>query len=532
MKKLLKVENKSCKADTEQLIKVLSGALRALEKFEPEINRLNVFPVPDGDTGTNIKLTFKAMLRLLGQDQPSSIAAAANLMRQGSLLGARGNSGVILSQIIKGLCEVIAADNSLTPPILAKALENGARAAYEVVREPVEGTILTVIRDVATAAVAARADAADDFLEKLALAARVSVENTPNLLPILRESGVVDAGGYGLAIIFAGISAAWRGEEIKAELPSADVANVELENMDYAYCTEFLMETYPTASLDDFAGRLEKLGGSTLFVGDNGLYRVHIHTDYPGKVVDMATNIGSINQVKIDNLARQSQARAEELARSAAVKKIGLMALANGSGIATVLKSLGVSVVVAGGPSANPAAADFLDAINKMSRAELILLPNNKNVVLAAEQGARLSKKRVKVVPTKSIPEAIAALLAFNSEQDLETNYKAMAAACMTVKTLAITQAVRDTKSIKKGEWLGIKGEQVAVVAPTMEGAVISLLSSAIEKNDELLTIFTGNEPLVQKNSALDFITSEFPNLEVEIIPGGQELYPLIMGLE
>ena len=441
MKKLLKVKNKSCKVDVEQLTILLDGALRALEDFEAEINRLNVFPVPDGDTGTNIKLTFKAMLDEVTRAQPVTISDAAAAMIKGSLFGARGNSGVILSQIVKGFCEVIAAANSLAVPILAEALMRGADTAFEAVREPIDGTILTVIRDVSTTAAEAECQP-DIFLEKLALAARISVDNTPNLLPVLKESGVVDAGGYGLAVIFAGISAAWSGREVKAESRGDNIVNVELEDINYAYCTEFLLEINAKSSTHDFAEQLECLGGSTLFVGDEDLYRVHIHTDEPGKVIDMATNVGSISRVEIHNLALQSRARADALAKHSSVESIGLIALVNGGGIEDVLKSLGVTITIRGGQSANPAAVDFFAAINKISASEIIILPNNKSVILAAEQGAELSDKIVRVVPTRSIPEAIAALLVFDSELDIDANYKAMAAASATVKSLAVTRAV------------------------------------------------------------------------------------------
>jgi len=508
---------------------LLEGAHGALEKAEREINRLNVFPVPDGDTGTNMRLTFASVIEGISSEAPNNYQELAAIMKKKSLLGARGNSGVILSQIIKGISEVIADCNNIDADTFADSLIKGSDTGYAAVSDPVEGTILTVIRDIARCADSSRQLEMGKFLETIANEAKRSTDMTPELLPILKESGVVDAGGFGLSMVLEGMSAAWSDREITFR--SIDVKLVEdEEDLEFGYCTEFIL-TAEDIDQEKMRSKLEPLGGSMIFVGDGDTYRVHIHSDSPGKVLDICTDIGSIGEVAIHNLAQQSQERSATLSKP--TKGIGVVAVATGGGIKDILKSLGVVAIVEGGQTLNPSAEEILKEIEEAPHDEIIVLPNNKNIILAAKQASQMSEKEVAVVPTKSIPQAISSLLFFDENADLGELTNEMNDALNSVKSLSLTRAIHDAKGVSAGDWLGLIEDEVAVVGKDPVKTLKDLLSRSISDDHEIMTMLLGSDcPTEIGKNITQLIEEEFPKLEIDLKNGGQPLYPLIIGIE
>jgi len=539
---------------TATYVSLISAAAAALKERKEEVNKLNVFPVPDGDTGTNMSLTMDVVVAETSKlPADADIKALTHAVTHGSLMGARGNSGVILSQILRGLCEGIDAAEVIDSELLAAALERAVIVAFQAVRKPVEGTILTVLRETAEAARAA-ADAGltvEEALRHTTAASFDSVRRTPELLPVLKENGVVDAGGFGLAILFEGFSAAALGTAVNiADVSSAAAPLLSVEPVDdwdddeYLYCTEFLLfgAAIDSGAVHDF---VSTLGGSELVVGAEGEYKVHVHTNEPGAVLAHMTDIGEVAEVHIHNMRRQSQDRDASLVTGGAAaskppvpnKPIGFVAVAAGAGLGAILTSLGVDVVVSGGQTMNPSTADLLDAIMAVPADKVIVLPNNKNILMAANAAASVAEKPVAVVATTAVPQAFAAMLAWDGTDDLDANAEAMLAAAEDVRSGEITTAVKDAKgkvgAIKGGQVIGISDHEIEVVGDDVESVAEQLATVLLSDGAETLTLLAGEEFSDDALAALATrIGTANPEIEVETHRGDQPLYPILMSAE
>lgn len=524
---------------------LFAASADALKQRVEEVNRLNVFPVPDGDTGTNMTLTLDAVLADLDRlSHGAGIPEICGAITHGSLMGARGNSGVILSQMLRGLCEVIASSVEITPEVVTAALERSVTVAFQAVRKPVEGTMLTVLRD---AAVAARkgADAGTElgtFLDDVVEAAFASVRRGPDLLPVLKENGVVDAGGFGLAILMEGFVAALEGHAVReyavdtAAAPLAVSSEDDWNDEEYLYCTEFLLHGAEVDSSVIEAYMAER-GGSELVVGDRETYKIHVHTDEPGAVLSWATRMGEVSDVHVNNMRRQTADRTERIKQeSVPAKHVGFVAVAAGSGMVDILKSLGADVVVSGGQTMNPSTAELLEAVTRVNASSVIILPNNRNIIMAAQQVTALADRPVIVIPTTGVPQSFAALLTYDGGSDLEEIAAEMTEAALAVRVAEITTAVKDSKgkagAIKSGQVIGIVDHEIEAVGSDIAQVTADVLKTIID-GGETLTVLAGEG---FDNEALDALvvglTEQFPQLEVEAHRGEQPLYPVIVAVE
>lgn len=526
------------KADAVEL---MEAGLRALRRHEPQINALNVFPVPDGDTGTNLVMTVQAVSDQLEQASPESMGDLTKAITLGSLMGARGNSGVILSQIIRGICETIAAAEEIGPSTVASALENAVKIAYQAIRKPVEGTMLTVIRDAARAASAAvvQGEAEAGAVLDIALhEASESVERTPDLLPVLKEAGVVDAGGYGLVVLGQGIVGMLLGRPELAEelVPAPGIATGREEvDLTYRYCTEFVVAA-EQIDVGEAEGFLSGIGGSVMVAASPGLTRIHVHTNTPGTVIDWASDLGTLDQIKINDMEEQVRERSEALA-GVLSEGVGVVAVGNGDGVVAILKSLGVDRVVDGGQTMNPSAADLVHAVESTPFRDVVILPNNGNIILTAQQVEQLTSKQIRVVPTKTIPEGFAAMLEFDRETPLQRNTEQMATAAAKVKTGEITNAVRGGKSgdlrFRKGDLIGIADGDIRVVGHKLASTAARLVEKMLGPEDEALTLIVGGgADRAQVERVVAKLARRHPGLDIDVQQGGQPLYPLIIGVE
>lgn len=535
---------------------LLQGALEHLEKNKEQVNALNVFPVPDGDTGTNMYLTLAAAVReaLQGPEDVASIAAAAG---NGSLMGARGNSGVILSQLFRGAAQSLAPNPALGPRELAAALMEATRTAYRAVLKPVEGTILTVARLAAREALLAARSGSDveGVLRAAVAGAQEALAKTPALLPVLREAGVVDAGGQGLVYILTGALAALSGERGEpvgapaAALPATAVATAPAEEkkpaaeLAYGYCTEALLRG-TGLDADRLRQRLAGYGDSLLVVGEPGLVKVHVHTNHPGRVLEELLTQGTLHDIKIDNMRDQHRESTRVTPPAAPApenappqRELGVVTVAQGEGIRAALEGLGADVVLSGGQTMNPSTEEFVAAFEKVPARSILVLPNNKNVVLAARQAAELTAKKVAVVPTRSIPQGVAALVAFNPEQDLAANAAAMEAASRRVKSGEITYAVRSTRvnghEIAAGDVLGLVEDELVASGREVEQVTEEVLTQMVSPASELITVFAGQDVAPEAAQQLAArLKDRFPQCEVELHSGGQPLYYYILSVE
>lgn len=534
------------------LVNAIAVAAKTLDARKDEINRLNVFPVPDGDTGTNMSLTLATVVENLASLR---IGAAPSEIRRaittGALMGARGNSGVITSQILRGLCEGFAGHRDFNIDSCSDALQKAVEVAFNAVRKPVEGTILTVLRDTAEAGKAPKRHRPEfeEYLQNVVNEAYASVQRTPELLPVLKENGVVDAGGYGLAIFFDAFVSAITGREetLVDELSFARTAapKVEIEQINdwegstYTYCNEFLVHSDdldPDAALDF----LQTMGDCELCVGNPPVFKVHVHSDTPNKVLEYFLDKGAVSEVHIHNMKLQSQARTESLEaeQEAEKKPIGFVAVAAGSGNAAILESLGVDVVVSGGQTMNPSTKELLDAANRVNADAVIILPNNKNIIMASQSAADVSEKPCAVVPTTSIPEAFTALFAFDESASLEDNVEEMTEAASEVKTGEVTTAIKDAKdanggAIKEGDVIGIAQGSIDVVSSNVSEATMGILDFMGADDADNLTILAGEDLNNEDFDALiKRIEQTYEDLEIDAQRGEQPLYPVILSLE
>ncbi len=523
----------------QDLVGMFNAAVVWLERRAAELNSLNVFPVPDGDTGTNMLLTMRSAVAEASRCADGNASTVAHSIAHGALMGARGNSGVILSQILRGLALKLDGKDCLEGNDLVAGLKEGSNLAYKAMSNPVEGTILTVIRE--SSAAAEEASASNDLfsiVEATASAAKDSVARTPFLLPVLREAGVVDAGGLGLYVILDSFLRYLRGEvgegyEMPQQIP-IEIPKVADGELSYGYCTEFMIEGQDL-SLDEIRARLEAIGESVIVVGDENVVRVHFHSLDPGSAISYAASLGTLRQVKVEDMDEQHE-------EFMAMKRlpwidIAIVAVVSGKGLTEVFKSLGVTAVVPGGQTMNPSIEELLSAVDTVRSDKVILLPNNSNIVLGAEQVRGLSTKRVEIVPTETIPQGVAALLAFDHEVDLEANVKAMGKARLAVKTVEVTTAVRSANiggfSMKAGQAIGFLDGEMAAVGDSILQLVIEMIDQVDIAGSEIVTIYYGADTEgAEAEGIARMLRQNHPHLEVEVISSGEPHYHYIVSVE
>ena len=530
--------------------RALIGSLNWLASNHEEVNRLNVFPVPDGDTGTNMLLTLQSAVEDIKESDAADVSKIAKLASHGSLMGARGNSGVILSQIFRGFARAVEGKSSLTPAELATAFEEAANAAYRAVNKPTEGTILTVAREAGRSAAAAASSPGATVPRVMAAAAagaRAAVLKTPSQLQILRDAGVVDAGGFGLQIILEGmLKTVEEGESSVAALaasrPAAPVASqlvVALPEGGWGYCTEFLIEG-SALDLDLIKTQSEALGNSVLVVGEPELVKVHVHTDDPSRVITLAGGYGKLLKLNVGDMSTQHRRILEgegQASRAPRPNGVGLVAVVAGSGLVEIFRGLGVDAIVEGGQTMNPSTQDMLTAIQAVPYDEVILLPNNRNVILAAKQVPGLTNKTVHVIETHSVPQGVAAVVAFRGDRPGAENLSGMKSEGERVQTIEVTHAVRDTRSnglkVKKGDVIGLINDKLEFAGSDYGEVVNKALSKLGPDSYELVTVYRGEGATDAELEKLQSeIRSSHPGLEIEVQQGGQEHYPFILSVE
>ena len=535
----------------QDLREMLATATAWLEKSASDIDALNVFPVPDGDCGTNMLLTMRSSIEeaYLAPDQSAS--AVAQAIAKGALMGARGNSGVILSQIWRGLAQGLAEKDSFTGSDLAVALIQSSTMAYKGISNPVEGTILTVVREAAAAAQAQVSSGSDDLIsvmEAIVSAASESVANTPSLLPVLREAGVVDAGGQGLYTVLEGALRHLRGEaeQMQFRKPQMIPSNIPMavrlpqmvaaEEVPYGYCTEFLLKG-EKLDPDKLGIKLEKKGQSLIVVGDESTVRVHIHTEKPGNVINYATSLGTVHQVSIRNMDEQHQDYLEMQKERMLAVDIAVIAVVSGDGLSDVFTSLGAAAIVSGGQTMNPSTKELLQAVESVVSDKVIILPNNKNIVATAEQVQSLTSKSIEVVATETIPQGVAVLLAFDYEADFEANAEVMRKAKSAVKSIEITRAVRPARlgglNIKKRQAIGFLDGNLVAVGDSVTGVLDEVLAKLDLDEAEVITIYCGADTeLAEAEQVSHGIREQHPQLQIEVVQGGQPHYNYIVSVE
>jgi DAK2 domain fusion protein YloV len=528
-----------------------------LDQAHEDINSLNVFPVPDGDTGTNMLMTMKSALEEIKDLNDPTISELLKCIAHGTLMGARGNSGVILSQFWAGFNNGLQNENELNGKNFAKALEESCKKAYAGVANPVEGTMLTVIRETAEAAkgISEKTDNLEDVLEVAVNQAAKSVANTPNLLSTLREAGVVDSGGQGIYIILDGMLRYLRGESEAMQFrkgmiltpntdkPLANPANPEVlakltheEDDPFGYCTNVMVKG---SNLDPekLRKQLAKKGRSIVLVGDENIIRLHIHTQDPGEIIHILTGIGVISDVSICNMDEQNTEFIKKKIEKGNSPEISIVSVAVGSGISELFQSLGVSTVVEGGQTMNPSTKDLLKACNDLLAQNVILLPNNKNIILTAEKVHELTDKNIYVIPTTSIPQGIAALLSFDYSSDVDTNVNLMKEAISKIQTIEITRAVRTTTVdglyIQKKQAIGLLNGKIVVSDNEIEDALVDTIQKADTENAEIITLYYGEEITEEQAKAIaDKLERQYPDIEIEIVNGNQPHYHYIASIE
>jgi len=530
--------------------RALLGSLSWLSANHEEVNRLNVFPVPDGDTGTNMLLTLQSAVEDIKESDAAEVSKIAKLASHGSLMGARGNSGVILSQIFRGFARAVEGKSSLTPAELAGAFEEAANAAYRAVNKPTEGTILTVAREAGRAAAAAAASPGATVPRVIAAAAdgaRTAVLQTPSQLQILRDAGVVDAGGFGLQVILEGMLKTIEEVEpsngalimSKPSAPPASQVAVALPEEGWGYCTEFLIEG-SDLDLDVIKNQIEALGNSVLVVGEPELVKVHVHTDDPTRVIALAGRHGKLLRLNVGDMSTQHRRILEDegqVAKAPRPNGVGLVAVVAGRGLVDIFRGLGVDAIVEGGQTMNPSTQDMLTAIESLTYDEVVLLPNNKNVILAAKQVVGLTKKKVHVLETHSVPQGVAAVVAFRADRPGSENLAAMKAEIDRVHTIEVTHAVRDTRSnglkVKKGDVIGLINDKLEFAGSDYGEVVNKALGKLGADSFELVTVYRGKDATDDELKKLESdIRSTHPGLEVEVQQGGQQHYPFILSVE
>lgn len=533
--------------------KMVIAASALLDANRAKIDALNVFPVPDGDTGTNMSLTMQSAVRELKQCSSNRLSDICDSVSKGALRGARGNSGVITSQIFKGLCDGVKDAQEINIRLFGKAMKNATQVAYSAVSKPKEGTILTVVRMMSDCAVSAKAKDFEDYFEQIIEAGEAALEMTPELLPVLKKAGVVDSGGMGLITIFKGMHKALKGEEVivdgeaevvqevkktESEPTRADVLN--LGTIEFGYCTEFfiinLKKKTTTADIDRLREYLNTIGDSVICIGDLEFVKVHVHTNSPGLAITKALQLGEVDKVKIENMLEQNRALVKKYEEER--KPIGIISVAQGDGLTELFKELNVDVVIEGGQTMNPSASDIADAIARVNAETIFVFPNNKNIILAAEQSKSLVEgRKIVVVPTKNIPQGFAAAIAYDPDMSADENLMNMLHAIDNVSDGQVTYAVRNTSvngfSLKKGDYIGLNSKRILSKGATVEAATLKLIEKLKDKNHSLINIYYGEGIKEQDAEQLRVDVAEtYPDCDVELHYGGQSVYFYILSLE
>lgn len=540
---------------------VAAGRTR-LDEHTDYVNSLNVFPVPDGDTGTNMNLSFTSGAKAAKESQSDEIGVVAAALAKGLLMGARGNSGVILSQLFRGFGKAIEGKTALDAKEFAHAFQGGVDTAYNAVMKPVEGTILTVARESAKAGERKAEETNDiiEVMETILKAAKKSLKKTPELLAVLKEVGVVDSGGQGLVYVYEGFLSSLTGEApieeeeeenleemVRAEHHRSGVhESVHTEDITYGYCTEIMVRIGEGETVDsefdyeEFRNYLNDLGDSLLVVADDEIIKVHVHTERPGEVMNYGQKFGSLMKIKVDNMREQHSALSEgEAPKEKPVQKkdFAVVAVAAGDGLKELFESLGVDYVIQGGQTMNPSTEDIVNAMEQVPADNYVLLPNNKNIFMAAEQAAEVIEANAVVVETKTVQQGLTSMLGFNPANDLDTNKEDMTAELDYVTSGQVTFAVRDTEidglPIKKDDYMGIIDGKIKVSAPEIVGVTLETIDEMIDEDSEILTLIYGEDGSEdQANEIAEKLASNHPEIEVEIHNGGQPVYPYLISVE
>ncbi|WP_338652928.1 DAK2 domain-containing protein [Lysinibacillus sp. Y5S-8] len=523
------------------------------------VDSLNVFPVPDGDTGTNMNLSMTSGAKETELAASEHIGKTAQALSKGLLMGARGNSGVILSQLFRGFGKFIEKEATIDAKGFAAAFQAGVDTAYKAVMKPVEGTILTVAREAAKKGVEVAETETDIIavMEAFTAEAKASLDRTPELLPVLKEVGVVDSGGQGLLFVYEGFLASLKGEPLpeKNDATLDDLINAEhhrvqdfmnTEDIEFGYCTEIMVrleEGKEPFDEEHFRNELNPLGDSLLVISDEEIAKVHIHSEQPGSVLSIGQKYGSLIKIKVDNMREQHSAIVgEEHKAPTTAKKVekhpyAIVTIAMGEGVAELLRSIGASYVIEGGQTMNPSTEDIVKAVQEIGAEKVLILPNNKNIVMAAEQAVELLEIDAAVVPTKTIPQGMAAILAFNPEAAVDLNKKTMSDAFANVKTGQVTYAVRDTSidgvEIRKDDFMALAEGKIVLSTPALKDAAEQVITDLVDEDAEIVTVIYGEDTTEQAASALAaFIEENYPDVEVELFDGKQGLYPYIISVE
>ena len=527
----------------------VSGA-NNLQNHKELVDKLNVFPVPDGDTGTNMSLTISYAMKELAKVENDSITEIGKSLSKGSLMGARGNSGVILSQIIRGFSKSIEGKEQISTEDLAKAFKNGSDTAYKAVIKPIEGTILTVVRESGEYAIKAAKKEKDllKFLEMVIDEANKSLERTPELLKNLKEAGVVDSGGKGLVLIYEGMYEALKGNPIKAkDLNDSNVSEVKqagtsinTEDIKFCYCTEFILESN-SISDTEIRDIMLKYGDSLAVVGDEGIIKVHVHTNDPGLVLQDALKHGQLVTIKIENMKLQHEnilvGDTDEIAQSVEEKEYGFIATSMGEGLAKIFKDFGVDYIIEGGQTMNPSTEDFMKAIDSINAKTIYIFPNNSNIIMAANQAKELSDKNIIVIPTKNTPQGFTALVNFNADASVEENEQALMESLTMVKSGQVTFAVRDTVmndvEVKEGNIIGIAESKLMDAGDSVDEITTSLVEKLVDEDSAIITLFYGEDVTEEDaNNLRDELEEKFEDLDIELYYGGQPLYYYLISVE
>lgn len=534
---------------------ILVGA-KQLENNRAKVDALNVFPVPDGDTGTNMSLTMQSAVKELTACPSNAFSEICSSVSKGALRGARGNSGVILSQILKGICSVLGkCEKEADTKTFAKAMQEGTKIAYSAVSIPKEGTILTVIRMMSEHAVkvANKKKNFEEFFEDVIAEGEKALALTPELLPVLKKAGVVDSGGVGLMTIIKGFACELTGEEIADSITEAtapqndsefgdnsDIINMELGEIEYAYCTEFFIinmkKSTTLSAIDRLRERLMTIGDSVICIGDLDLVKVHVHTNQPGKALTYALELGELDRPKIENMLEQNRQIRAKL--EAEKKEMGMLSICTGTGLADIFRDLSVDKVIEGGQTMNPSASDIATAAQKINAEHVFIFPNNKNIILAAEQAKNLvENKTLHVIPTKNVPQGFAAALEFNPEATAEENKTNMIHALDNVKAGQVTYAVRNTSlngfSIKEGDIIGLDDKKILAKSQTVEETTLRLIAKLKEDFHQMITLYYGEDVKEDEAAALcATIAEKYPDCDVDFHNGGQSVYYYILSLE
>ena len=542
---------------------VQAGATR-LNKQAEYVNSLNVFPVPDGDTGTNMGMTIENGAKEVSDRSASTVGEAAGIFAKGLLMGARGNSGVITSQLFRGFSQSVKDKEELDGAALAAAFQSGVEVAYKAVMKPVEGTILTVSRGAAIGA-KKKAESTNDAVEVMRAAlegAKTALAKTPDMLPVLKEVGVVDSGGQGLVFIYEGFLSALTGEFIASEEFQATPAtmseminaehhksvagHVATEDIKFGYCTEIMvaLKQGPTYvkdfDYDEFRNYLNNLGDSLLVVNDDEIVKVHVHTEDPGLVMQEGLKYGSLVKVKVDNMRNQHEAQVEKEERQAKPveeKEYAIITVVAGDGLADIFKAQGVDYIISGGQTMNPSTEDFVKAVEELNARNIIILPNNKNILMAAQSAAEVIDQPAAVVETKTIPQGLTSLLAFDESKSIEENYERMSASLGDVVSGSVTTAVRDTTidglEIHENDNLGMVDGKIVVSNPDMMETLEETFAHMLDEDSEIVTIYVGEDGSEElANELAQALAEKYEDVEVEIHQGGQPVYPYLFSVE